>query len=422
MNSPTDRPLDSRSEAVRRVRARRRAADEVRPTRSEIRTGFLPPTLYRIDGTDEQGTVEESLANFAERERRRTLQVAARLASGEIETRLQRVPLVGALESLRRRFLPYALSRRIAFSVTEPEAPFSCLASSEMLEAMLRALIWNALECVPAGAVVRVSASVDQATQTAKIEIRDNGPLLAPEEWEAFRERLHRVARPSELFDLPRPEFALAMQLAEMSGVTLRRRDRRTTNFVEAIVPLRPCESVLASLARRAVVDGACTLSAFSLDAPGASPEEAIAIDEIGLGSLPPNSMLWRTSIDRWGAIAPATPLEWFDWFRQFAAALQLERIRTDRPLPTPNWNYYGAWPATSDESALAGMIAALTSDPEAAPFGEGAARRAPAVTVPMHDFCRVDAAQDALRLLGYRRFRQEQSEWGEVRIVAERW
>jgi hypothetical protein len=412
MKSPIDRSLESRSEAVRRTRSRRSAA--VRPIRSEVRTSLSRPALYRIDSTAEQEAADEPLATFAERERRRTLHVAARLAGGEIQTRLRRVSLVGLLEGLRRRFLPYALSRRIAFSVTEPETPCSCLASDEILEAMTRALIWNALECVPAGAVVRVAATIDQATQTAKIEIRDNGPLLAPEEWENFRERLHRVARPSELFDLPRPEFALAMQLAEMSGIELQRRDRPATNTVQAIVPLRPCESVLANLARRSVAGGAGMLSAFSLDAAGVSSEDAITIEEIGLGSLPPNSMLWRTRLDRWVAIAPAAPLEWFDWYRQFAAALHLERIRTGHSLPTPNWTYQGAWPATAEAKGLASLIESVASD-------AGEERPVPAVTVPMHDFCRVDEAQDALRLLGYRRFRQETSEWGEVRIVAER-
>jgi hypothetical protein len=413
MKSPVDRTLETRGEAVRRARSRRRA-DDGRRTGSEIRTGLSRPALYRIDSTAEQEAAVELLATFAERERRRTLHVAARLAAGEIQTRLRRVSLVGFLEGLRRRFLPYALSRRIAFSVTEPEVPCSCLASDEILEAMTRALIWNALECVPTGAVVRVAAAIDPATQTAKIEIRDNGPLLAPEEWEAFRERLHRLARPSELFDLPRPEFALAMQLAEMSGIALRRRDRPATNFVEAIVPLRPRESVLSHLARRSVASGAGILSAFSLEAAGVSSEDAITIEEIGLGSLPANSLLWRMRLDRWVAVAPATPLEWFDWYRRFAAALHLERIRTGRSLPTPNWTYRGAWPATADAQAVASLIDALTSE-------EGSRHSAPAVTVPMHDFRRIDEAQEALRLLGYRRFRQEASEWGEVRIVAER-
>lgn len=414
MKTPADRPLESRSEAVRRTRSRRRGGEDLRAIRSEIGSSPSRPSLYRIDSTSEEGAPDESLATFAERERRRTLHVAARLAGGEIQTRLRRVSLIGLLDGLRRRFLPYALSRRIAFSVTEPEFPCSCLASDEILEAMTRALIWNALECVPPGAVVRVAATVDQASQTAKIEIRDNGPLLAPEEWESFRERLHRVARPSELFDLPRPEFALAMQLAEMSGITLQRRDRPATNFVEAIVPLRPGERALSHLARRAVSCGAETLSAFSLFASDVLTDDAITIEEIALGSLPPNSMLWRTRLDRWIAIAPATPLAWFDWYRQFAAALHLERIRTGCTLPTPNWTYHGAWPATEGSKSLASMMEAVASDAEAG-------RSAPAVTVPMHDFCRIDEAQDALRLLGYRRFRQEASEWGEVRIVAER-
>lgn len=379
-----------------------------------------PAPLYRIDATVEP-EADDSLATFAERERRRTLQVAARLAGGELPNRLRRVSLSGLFERLRRRFLPYALSRRIAFSVAVPELPVSCLASDEILEAMTRALLWNALECVPAGAVVRVAVSIDQASERAKIEIRDNGPLLAPEEWESFRERLRQVARPSELFDLPRPEFALAMHLAETSGITLSRHDRPATNIVEATIPLRPNGSVLSHFARRALATGAPTLSAFSLDAAGVSAEDAVTLDQIALGSLPPNSMLWRTRVDGWFAVAPATPLEWFDWYRQFAAALHLEGIRTGTHLPTPDWTYHGAWPAKADETVIASLLEAMSGEGEADASDSQPGRMAPAVTVPMPDFCRVDEAQDALRLLGYRRFRQEASEWGEVRIIAER-
>jgi hypothetical protein len=211
------------------------------------------------------------------------------------------------------------------------------------------------------------------------------------------------------------------MQLAEMSDVSLSRRDRLATNIVEATLPLRPGADVLSRLARRSHAGGAEMLSAFSLEAIGVSAEDAIAVEEIALGSLPPNSMVWRTRVDGWFAVAPATPLEWFDWYRRFAAALHLEGIRTGRRLPTPDWTYHGAWPAKSDESAIASLMGVLSEESRAVAGESRPSGTAPAVTVPMPEFCRVDEAQDALRLLGYRRFRQESSEWGEVRIVAER-
>lgn len=414
METPAGRSSDSRSRAAdRRRRSRRLDASRSVPVPADF-AASARPALYRIDVTPEECVVSDSPAAFAEQERRRTLQTVARLAGGDIRTCLRRTSLIGALENLRRTFVPYALSRRIALSIAAPETLSSCLASSEILESMTRALIWNALECVPNGAVVRVAASIDPVAHAAKIEIRDNGPLLAPGEWESLRSRLDQVLRPSDLFSLPKPEFALARQLAAIGGISLERRERPATNVVEAIFPLRPDERSLSHLSRRAAAAGEAALSVFTLESGAVTADPASTIDEIAYGSLPNGSMLWRKSLGEWLVVAPATPLDWCDWLRRFQAALHLERIRTDRPAATPAWTYHGAWPADVEGAQFAEAIdGLLRSEPSSVAF--------PPVTVPLPATSRLDEAHDALRLLGYRRFRQESSEWGETRIVAQR-
>jgi signal transduction histidine kinase len=119
----------------------------------------------------------------------------ARLESGQSEGGAQAVELCALARAVLADAAPFALDRKVDLEL-EADAAVSVRGHPGLLAVLLRNLVDNAARYTPAGGSVGVAVS--SADGRARIEVRDNGPGVPPQELARLGERFHRLAAAGE--------------------------------------------------------------------------------------------------------------------------------------------------------------------------------------------------------------------------------
>ena len=179
-------------------RERRLTADAAHELRTPLAVLSTQAQVARRASSDaERNEALDALVAGSERAARLIEQMLtlARLESGQSEGAVQRADLRALARAALADAAPFALGKNLDIAL-EDGATVEVTGHPGLLEILLRNLFDNAVRYTPAGGQVRIAVS--SAGGAARVEVRDNGPGVPPQELARLGERFHRLAAPGE--------------------------------------------------------------------------------------------------------------------------------------------------------------------------------------------------------------------------------
>ena len=143
---------------------------------------------------------------------------AARLDAGEMALRARPLDLAQHVRAAALSFAPLAERRRLAFDVETPPVPVEVWADADKLDAIVVNLLSNAFKFTPEGGTVQVAVRADG--DTARVEVRDDGPGIAAEDLPHVFDRFYRTTEAGGT-EGTGIGLSLARDLAALHGGTL---------------------------------------------------------------------------------------------------------------------------------------------------------------------------------------------------------
>jgi protein-histidine pros-kinase len=146
----------------------------------------------------------------------------ARVESGKVELSLEKLDCRPVVDAVAREARPEAEAKGLAFRVANPDEEVLVRADRRVLTQILGNLVGNAVRFTESGAIeIAVLGAGGDSPGTARIEVTDSGPGIAPADLERVFEAFPELHRPAPAEPLTGLGLHLSRLLAGLLGATV---------------------------------------------------------------------------------------------------------------------------------------------------------------------------------------------------------
>jgi signal transduction histidine kinase len=139
----------------------------------------------------------------------------SQIEAGRLQLSLENAPVLANLAEVSNALQPL-VDKKSQTLVLHASPELTVLADSTRLRQMLMNLLGNAIKFTPAGGKIELSAR--RAGEDVRIEVRDSGPGIPPEEQQRIFEAFHRLRQSDKAAEGTGLGLAITLSLVELHG------------------------------------------------------------------------------------------------------------------------------------------------------------------------------------------------------------